>query len=78
MSQKYTWQPDQPLPKNADRKTIARIVSHLCFPVSDRTIETWPLKVCRPNRSAVIAVEDALAYAQSKLEKSVSYKQGEV
>ena len=27
------WAPEQPLPKYADRKTLAAIITHYCFPV---------------------------------------------
>lgn len=71
------WAPEQPLPKYADRKTLAAIITHHCFPISHRTLQTWPLTVRRPNRAAVYDVNEALEYAQTKLDKSVCYKQGE-
>ena len=71
------WAPEQPLPKYADRKTLAAIITHHCFPISHRTLQTWPLTVRRPNRAAVYDVNEALEYAQAKLDKSVCYKQGE-
>jgi len=37
---KANWEPDKPLPRFADRKTTADIISHFYFPVSPRTIET--------------------------------------
>ena len=70
------WEPGNPFPKYADRKTLAKIISFECFPVSHRTIQTWPLTVRRPNRATVYDVGEALEYAQSKLDKSVCYKQG--
>jgi len=71
------WAPEQPLPKYADRKTLAAIITHHCLPISHRTLQTWPLTVRRPNRAAVYDVGEALECAQSKLDKSVCYKQGE-
>lgn len=72
-----TWEPDKPLPRFADRKTTADIISHFYFPISPRTIETWPLKVRRPNRAAVLEVTEAMSLAERKLENAVVYKQGE-
>ena len=71
------WEPGNPFPKYADRKTLAKIISFECFPVSHRTIQTWPLTVRRPNRAAVFEVAEALEYAQSKLECAPCYVQGE-
>ena len=73
---KAKWEPDKPLPRFADRKTTADIISHFYFPVSPRTIETWSLKVRRPNRAAVLEVAEAMALAEQKLENAVTYKQG--
>lgn len=72
-----TWEPDQPLPRFADRKTLAAIITHNFFPISHRTLQTWPLTVRRPNRAAVYEVAEALAFAEQKLDGAVSYKQGD-
>lgn len=71
------WEPGNPFPKYADRKTLAKIISFECFPVSHRTIQTWPLTVRRPNRAAVFEVAEALEYAKAKLECAPCYVQGE-
>lgn len=71
-----TWDPEKPLPRYADRATIAAIISHFHFPVSARTIETWPLQARRPNRAVILSVEEAMAYAQEKLDRSITYQQG--
>jgi hypothetical protein len=71
-----TWQPEQPLPRYADRKTLAAIITHNFFPISYRTLQTWPLTVRRPNRAAVYEVAEALTYAEQKMEGAISYKQG--
>tara|TARA_B100001057_G_scaffold365682_1_gene368821 strand:+ start:902 stop:1144 length:243 start_codon:yes stop_codon:yes gene_type:complete len=71
-----SWAPAQPLPKYADRKTLAAIITHHFFPISHRTLQTWPITVRRPNRAAVYEVSEAMEFAQSKLDKSVCYKQG--
>ena len=71
-----TWQPEQPLPRYADRKTLAAIITHNFFPLSHRTLQTWPLTVRRPNRAAVYEVAEELTYAEQKMEDAISYKQG--
>ena len=76
MSQKQTWRPDQPLPKNANKITSAAIVSHFYFPVSPRTLETWPLTVRRPNRAAIYEVEELMRFAEQKYNNAFAYKQG--
>ena len=70
------WEPGQPFPKYADRKTLAKIISFERFPVSYRTLQTWPLTARRPNRDVVYDVNEALEYAQSKLDLAPCYKQG--
>ena len=72
-----SWEPDKPLPRFADRKTTAAIVSFHYFPVSHRTIEKWPLTVRRPNRAAIYLVQEAMEYAEQKLSNAVCYKQAE-
>lgn len=71
------WAPEQPLPKYADRKTLAAIITHYCFPISHRTLQTWPLTARRPNRAAVFEVAEAMEYAKAKLECAPCYVQGE-
>jgi len=71
------WEPDLQLPRNADRKTLAAIISHHFFPISHRTLQTWPLTVRLPNRAAVYDVQEAMDFAQSKLDNAVTYKQAE-
>jgi hypothetical protein len=63
------------LPEYADRNTLANIISSRFFPVTARTIRTWPLTVSHPNKKAVHPVAEALAYAEKKLKSSPSYKQ---
>ena len=70
------WQPEQPLPRFADRKTLAAIITHNSLPISHRTLQTWPLTVRRPNRAAVYEVAEALEFAEQKMEGAISYKQG--
>ena len=71
------WEPDLPLPRNADRKTLAAIISHHFFPISHRTLQTWPFTVRRRIRAAVYDVQEAMDFAQAKLDNAVTYKQAE-
>ena len=66
------------LPSYADRVTLARIITDHFFPVSARTLRTWPLVAYRPNKRVVYNVDDALAYAAHKLETAPCYKQNGV
>ncbi len=71
------WQPDQPLPKFADRATAAAIITHHFFPISPRTLERWPLTVRRPNKATIYEVNELMQYAEAKLQKAYAYKQVE-
>lgn len=65
------------LPEYADRYTLAAIISSRYFPVTARTIRTWPLAVSHPNKKAVHRVSDALKFAEKKVEASGWHKQAE-
>lgn len=68
-----TWKPGQPLPRYANRKTVAEIISHHYFPISPRTLqnqELWPLTYYKPNRAVVIEVAEAMAVAKDKMKAS--------
>ena len=75
MIQDHRWSPDQPLPRYADRKTLAVIITHRCFPISPRTLERWPLTARKPNKAVVYDVTEALEYAEQQLNKAYAYKQ---
>lgn len=75
MVQNNLWSPDQALPRNADRKTLAAIITHRCFPISPRTLERWPLTVRKPNKSVIYDVTEALEYAEQQLNNAYAYKQ---
>ena len=77
MSRKATWQPKQPLPVNADKITSAAIITHLFFPISPRTLESWPLTVRRPNKASIYEVAELIKIAEEKLRNSHAYKQAE-
>jgi hypothetical protein len=51
------------LPRVADRRALAPIITRLLFPVSYRTLETWPLRWRLVNGHAVTDVAEALALA---------------
>ena len=68
-----TWEAGQPLPRFANRKTLAKIISHFYFPISHRTLQNpqqWPLKYYKPNRAAVYDVTEAMEMAESKLKSA--------
>jgi hypothetical protein len=51
------------LPRNADRKTLALIITKLVFPVSHRSLEIWPLRWRFVNGHALAETYEALAHA---------------
>jgi hypothetical protein len=71
-----SWSAGQPLPRNADRRTLAAIITSLFFPVSPRTLEKWPLQVTKVNGAAISATADAIAIAEAKLAAARTYKLG--
>ena len=70
-----TWYPGLPHPRYADRKTLAAIITHRCFPISPRTLERWQLTVRKPNKSVIYDVTEALEYAEQQLSNAYDYKQ---
>ncbi len=64
------------LPEYADRQNLAAIISARFFPVTARTIRTWPLDVWHPNKKAVHRVDEALAYAEKKMKDAPASRQG--
>jgi hypothetical protein len=77
MNRTYSWGPDQPLPRFADKATAAAIVTHHYFPISPRTLERWPLTVRRPNKAVVYEVAELMAMAEERLDGAFVYKQAE-
>jgi hypothetical protein len=51
------------LPRNADRRTLAPIITRLIYPLSHRSMEIWPLDWRRVNKHSVAATEQALRHA---------------
>ncbi len=74
-SAKLYWHPGQPFPKFADRTTMAAIIAHEFFPISPRTLERWPIRVWRPNKSVVYDVQEALDIARDKMDARHPYRQ---
>jgi hypothetical protein len=54
------------LPRNADKQALSEIISKLLFPVSDRTIEAWPLRWRRVNGHSLASTEEGLKFAWEK------------
>ena len=71
-----SWAPEQPLPKYADRKTLAAIITHHFFQLAIEHSRHGQSRFVVQIRSAVYEVSEAMEFAQSKLDKSVCYKQG--
>jgi hypothetical protein len=65
-----SWSPGDPYPRNADRRTLAEIISHEVGPVSRRSLEKWPLVGRRFNGRTVFPVADALKLARDQLAMS--------
>lgn len=64
------------LPEFADRAKLAAIITARYFPISARTIRTWPLAVWHPNKKAVHKVSEALEYAEKKMQATEPIRQG--
>jgi hypothetical protein len=67
-----TTNPDTVLPTRVDRKTGAELVTRHFFPISPRTLETWPLPWRHLNGKAVCETTDLFALAQAKLDAAPS------
>ena len=69
------WQPGWPLPKWANRLTCELIVSHKHFPVSQRTLMTWPVSARRVNGHVVLNVAEVLEFAKEMEAAAPIYRQ---
>ena len=72
------WKPGQPLPRNADRKTLAAIITHESGPVTHRALEDWPLVGRRFGSRKVFNVKAALEIARQRFEAATERKGGRV
>jgi hypothetical protein len=70
------WQPGQPLPRHADRKTLAAIITSEYGPVTHRVLEEWPLVGRRFGSRMVFNVKAALAIARQRFEAAPERKGG--
>jgi hypothetical protein len=56
------------LPRFADRKALATLITRFLYPVSPRSLEAWPLNLRIVNGHAVAEVSETLAYAWRKFD----------
>jgi hypothetical protein len=64
------------LPVRCDRHTGAAIVSKLFFPVSERTLERWPIGTVTVNGKAIMLTADLLAHAEAKIAGAAKIRGG--
>jgi hypothetical protein len=64
------------LPRNVDRKTGAELVTRFFFPVTQRTMEDWPLAWRRVAGRAVVPTPDLFDYAASRLTDAPAIRGG--
>ena len=62
------------LPARLDRRMAAKVITHHFFPVSHRTLETWPVRWRLVNGKALADTEEILAFAAAKLANAVSLR----
>lgn len=62
------------LPARLDRRMAAQIITRHFFPVSHRTLETWPIRWRLVNGRALAETEEVLAFAAKKLADAVSLR----
>lgn len=56
------------VPPRVDRLVGAAVITRQCFPVSPRSLETWPVPCRRVNGRAMYDLATLLRYAQAKLD----------
>ena len=57
-----------------DRKSLAKLISELYFPISHRTLEKWPLEWKLVNGRALGDTHEALAHAEKMLSGAVQIR----
>ena len=77
-SARLLWKPGQPLPRHADRKTLAAIITSEYGPVTHRALEDWPLVGRRFGSRKVFNVKAALEIARQRFEAATERKGGRV
>ena len=63
-------------PRRVDRKLGADLVSFFFFPISSRTLESWPLNVTLVNGHATVETAELFAAAQAKLDAAPTVRGG--
>jgi hypothetical protein len=64
------------LPVRVDRRVGAAVVTHYYFPVSDRTLERWPLTWINVNGKATTDTRTLLEVAEAKLKAAAPVRGG--
>ncbi len=64
------------LPARVDRRTGAALISKRYFPVSPRSLESWPVTWRRVNGKAIGETAELFAVAQSKLDAAPPIRGG--
>jgi hypothetical protein len=64
------------LPVRVDRRAGAAVVTHYCFPVSDRTLERWPPTWINVNGKATTDTRTLLEVAEAKLKAAAPVRGG--
>ena len=62
-------------PRFPTRKRAAEIITETLFPVSERTIEHWPITVRHVNGRALCDLAEVLEYAETIIENAPAIKQ---
>lgn len=62
----------EPLPVRMDRRQGAKLISARLFPISPRTLETWPVRWRRVNGRALCETAELLAVAEEKFASAPS------
>jgi hypothetical protein len=64
------------LPKRIDRRRGAALITELFFPISHRTLESWPLIWVQVNGRATIGTVELLAEAEARLANAARIRGG--
>ena len=72
------WQPGMPLPKWADKHTMALIAYHHGEPISPEGLKFHPLKVTKPGRANLFDVSYALKYFESRIAAAGVHRVGSI
>ena len=62
----------EPMPVRVDRRQGAKLISARLFPISPRTLETWPVRWRRVNGRALCETDELLAVAEEKFASAPS------